>query len=153
MLARARGPSNGRSFDMLRMLIALVALLALTGGACSSDDGGGGGSTGDGSTGATGADTACIADNAVDLTADDPFLVTIQDLAFQPDCFAARSASSITVENKDTVTHTFTIDGTQVDVSIDGGQTFNGESAGLDPGTYSFRCTIHSSMTGTVIVS
>ena len=61
-------------------------------------------------------------------------MVTIQDLAFTPDCFAAASASSITIENKDTVTHTFTIDGTQVDVSIDGGQTFNGESAGLDPG-------------------
>ncbi len=134
---------------MRKMLIALIAVTALTGAACSS-----GGDDDAGSTGASGSTGGgCTADNAVDLTGDDPFVVTIQDLAFQPDCFAATSASSITVENKDTVTHTFTIDGTQVDVSIDGGQTFNGESAGLEPGSYDFRCTIHSSMTGSVIVS
>ena len=136
---------------MRKMLIALVALTALTGAACGSDSGGGDtGSTGGGSsTGPAG----CTADNAVDLTGDDPFVVTIQDLAFHPDCFSAKSASFITVENKDAVTHTFTIDGTQVDVSIDGGQTFNGESAGLEPGSYDFHCKIHSTMTGTVIVS
>jgi len=137
---------------MRKTLIAMVALTALAGAACSSGDDTSG-STGD--TGATGATSAggCTADNATDLTGDDPFVVTIQDLAFTPDCFAAASASSITIENKDSVTHTFTIDGTQVDVSINGGETFNGESAGLDPGTYPFHCTIHSSMTGTVIVS
>jgi plastocyanin len=122
------------------------------GAACSSGSDDTGGSTGDGATGATSA-AGCTADNAVDLTGDDPFVVTIQDLAFSPDCFAAASASSITIENMDSVTHTFTIDGTQVDVSIDGGQMSNGESAGLDPGMYPFHCKIHSSMTGTVIVS
>ena len=138
---------------MRKTLVVMVALTALVGAACSSSGGDDAGSTGD--TGATGATSAagCTADNATDLTGDDPFVVTIQDLAFSPDCFAAKSASSITVENKDSVTHTFTIDGTQVDVSINGGETFNGESAGLDPGTYPFHCTIHSSMTGTVIVS
>jgi plastocyanin len=137
---------------MRKTLIALVALTALTGAACSSDGGGSGdtGSTGGGSpTGSTG----CTADNAVDLTGDDPFVVTIQDRAFGPDCFAAKSAASITVDNKDTVTHTFTMDGTQVDVTIEAGTTFNGESAGLAPGTYPFHCKIHTSMTGTVIVS
>ncbi len=137
---------------MRKTLVAVIALTALAGAACSSDGGGGGSTDATGGTGATSA-SGCTADNAVDLTGDDPFVVTIQDLAFSPDCFAAASASSITVENKDSVTHTFTIDGTQVDVSIDGGETFNGESAGLDPGTYPFRCTIHSAMTGTVIVS
>jgi plastocyanin len=132
-----------------KALFALIVLTALTGAACSS---GGGDNAAAGSTGATSA-AGCTTENAVDLTGDDPFVVTIQDLAFQPDCFAARAASSITIENKDSVTHTFTIDGTQVDVSIDGGQTFNGESAGLDPGTYPFHCKIHSTMTGTVIVS
>jgi plastocyanin len=138
---------------MRKTLVALIALTTLAGAACRSDGDDNGGSTG--ATGATGATSAagCTADNAVDLTGDDPFVVTIQDLAFSPDCFTAASASSITIENKDSVTHTFTIDGTQVDVSIDGGQTFNGESAGLDPGTYPFHCKIHSSMTGTVIVS
>ena len=137
---------------MRKTLVVLVSLTALAGAACSSGGDDTGGSTGGGATGATSA-AGCTADNAVDLTGDDPFVVTIQDLAFSPDCFSAASASSITIENKDSVTHTFTIDGTQVDVSIDGGQTFNGESAGLAPGTYPFHCKIHSSMTGTVIVT
>ena len=136
---------------MRKTLVAVIALTALAGAACSSD-GDGGSTDATGGTGATSA-SGCTAETAVDLTGDDPFVVTIQDLAFSPDCFAAESASSIAVENKDSVTHTFTIDGTQVDVSIDGSETFNGESAGLDPGTYPFHCTIHSAMTGTVIVS
>ena len=42
--------------------------------------------------------------------------------------------------------------GSEVDVAIQGGTTFNGESAGLAPGTYPFHCKIHPTMTGTVIV-
>jgi plastocyanin len=143
---------------MRKMLIALVALTALTGAACGGGGNDSGGSTGGVSGGATGGATGstaagCTADNATDLTADDPFVVTIKGLKFTPDCFAAKSASSISIENKDTVTHTFTIDGTQVDVTIAAGTTFNGESAGLAPGTYPFHCKIHSTMKGTVIVS
>ena len=137
---------------MKRMAFVVVAVVALTSAACSSDDGGGGGGTGaTGPTGATG--STCTAENAVDLTGDDPFTVTIKDFAYDPDCFAAKSASSITIKNEDAVTHTFTIDGTQIDVSIAAGETFNGESAGLDPGTYQVHCTIHPTITGTVIVS
>jgi len=157
----------GRGFDMRKMLIALIAVTALAGAACSSDSGGSSAATGStgssGSTGATGAtgggsstgstSSGCTADNATDLTGDDPFTVTIQGLAFHPDCFTAKSASAITIMNKDSVTHTFTIDGTDVDVTIEGGTTFNGESAGLAPGIYPFHCRIHSTMTGTVIVT
>jgi plastocyanin len=135
------------------MFIALVAVTALTGAACSSSSGDSGatGSTSGGTP--SEAPAGCTADSAVDLTGDDPFVVTIQGLAFHPDCFAAKSASSITIKNKDTVTHTFTIDGTDVDVTIEAGTTFNGESAGLAAGTYPFHCKIHTKMTGTVIVS
>ena len=140
---------------MRKVFIAMVAVTALTGAACSSNSSDTGSSPSQaattGATGSTG--SGCTAANAVDLTGDDPFTVTIQGLAFHPDCFAAKSASSITIQNKDSVTHTFTIDGTQVDVTIQGGTTFNGESAGLAPGTYPFHCKIHSTMTGTVIVS
>ena len=143
---------------MRKVFIAMVAVTALTGAACSSNNSDTGSSPSQAAT--TGADgrhgidgSGCTAANAVDLTGNDPFTVTIQGLAFHPDCFAAKSASSITIQNKDSVTHTFTIDGTQVDVTIEGGTTFNGESAGLAPGTYPFHCKIHSTMTGTVIVS
>jgi len=143
---------------MRKVFIAMVAVTALTGAACSSNSSDTGSSpsqaTTTGATGSTGSTgSGCTAANAVDLTGNDPFTVTIQGLAFHPDCFAAKSASAITIQNKDSVTHTFTIDGTQVDVSIEGGTTFNGESAGLAPGTYPFHCKIHSTMTGTVIVS
>ncbi len=71
--------------------------------------------------------------SAVDLTADNPFTITVKDLAFSPDCFKAASTSSITIVNNDSVDHTFTIDGTQVDAPLPAGQTFNGESADSPP--------------------
>jgi plastocyanin len=143
---------------MRKLLISLAAVLLLVATACGGDGGESGDGTTGSATGATGATggtggAGCSTDTATDLTGDNPFTVTIQDLAFHPDCFVAKSEASITIENKDVVTHTFTIDGTQVDVTIDGGRTFNGESAGLAPGTYPFHCKIHQQMTGTVIVT
>jgi hypothetical protein len=118
--------------NMRKLLSAVVAMVALSSAACSSDDGGGASSPNAAETGATGSTgAACTADNAVDLTRDDLFTIT----------------------NEDAVTHTFTIDGTPVDVSIPAGETFNGDSAGLDPGTYQVHRTIHPTITGTVIVS
>lgn len=147
---------------MRKMLLVMVAVLALVGAACSSGDdnagttgttGGTTGTTGTtGSTGSTGSASGCTEANAVDLSGDDPFAVTILNFEFDPPCFKASSASSITIDNKDGTTHTFSIDGTQVDATIDGGQTFNGESPGLAPGSYDFYCKIHPTMTGTVIV-
>jgi plastocyanin len=153
---------------MRKMLLMTVALLALTSVACSSgDDNAGatgainttGAATGTsgtpgttGTTGATGSESGCTAANAVDLSADDPFTVTIKDFAYDPPCFVAASTSTITIKNKDGTTHTFSIDGTQVDATIDGLTTFNGESPGLAPGSYDFYCKIHPTMTGTVIV-
>jgi plastocyanin len=153
---------------MRKMLLVMVAVLALAGAACSSGDdnagatggtsttGGTTGTTGStgttGATGSTGSESGCTAANATDLSADDPFTVTIKDFAYDPPCFVAASTSTITIENKDGTPHTFSIDGTQVDVTIDGGKTFNGESAGLAPGSYDFYCKIHPTMTGTVIV-
>jgi plastocyanin len=39
-----------------------------------------------------------------------------------------------------------------VDVPIAAGETFNGESQAVEPGTYDFLCTIHPTMTGQVTV-
>jgi plastocyanin len=130
---------------MRRVVVTLLMLLALVGAACSK------GSTGGSPTG-NGNASGCTDANAVDLTADDPFTITISGNVFSPNCFKAASASSITIVNNDSVDHTFTIDGTQVDAPLPAGQTFNGESAGLAPGSYPFHCKVHPQMTGTVIV-
>ncbi len=128
---------------MRNTLLFVLAALALVAVGCSSDDGGGGSEPAGG---------GCTEANATDLSADDPFTITVRDFEFQPNCFKAASASSITIVNEDSDDHTFTIPDTQVDAPLSGGQTFNGESAGLAPGTYDFLCTIHPDMTGTVIV-
>jgi len=133
---------------MRRAALVLIATLALVGAACSSNNNGGGSAYG----GGMGSSGGCTEANAVDLSGDNPFTITIGDFAFQPNCLKAASASGITIVNNDSVTHSFTIDGTQVDVTINAGDTFNGESAGLAPGTYQFHCRFHPEMTGTIFV-
>jgi plastocyanin len=126
---------------MKRYLFALVAATALTLAACGGDDGGRG--NGNGGKPAT---------ECADLSADDPFTVRMVDNAFEPSCFTARSEATITVINEGALPHTFTIPGTQVDVTVQPGETFNGESAGLAPGNYDLLCTLHPEMTGTIEV-
>ena len=117
-----------------------VAVLVLTFSACGGDEGGGNGTDG-------GTPAECA-----DLSADDPFTVRMVDNAFEPSCFTARSESTITVINEGALPHTFTIADTQVDVTVQPGETFNGESAGLAPGDHDLMCTLHPEMTGTIEV-
>jgi len=107
------------------------------------------GATGTGPSGATGVPANCS-----DLTSGSVFTLTQQNFAFHPACVIARSQQSISIVNKDSVLHNFTIEGTQVDVDIQPGTTFNGESAGLAAGTYPFFCKIHrsSGMVGVIVV-
>ncbi len=137
---------------MRKTLIASIAVLAFAGAACSGTSSTGTTDTGAPATSSSPTAAGCTDATATDLSKDDPFTVTIQGFAFHPDCFIAKSAASITVTNQDTLTHTFTIDGTPVDVLVDAGQTVNEKSAGLAPGTYPFHCKIHPTITGTLIV-
>ena len=132
---------------MRKLVFVLVGVFALGLTACSSDDGGG--STG-AETGTTGATTS---DDCADLTGEGAtFTITIADFAFDPNCFTASASQGITIVNQDDADHTFTIPDTQVDVLIAAGETFNGESGAVEPGTYDFLCTIHPTMTGQVTV-
>ena len=143
----------------LLVLTAVAALLPVCGG---DDDGGSAAATGDtvAETGATGAtsETGATGDasaDCVDLTSEgDVFTVTIADFTFDPSCFTASASQGITVVNEDDVGHTFTMVGTDINVPIAGGETFNGEpiAGAVEPGTYEFVCTIHPQMTGEATV-
>jgi plastocyanin len=133
----------------MKKFVFVVAMCVLGLTTCSSDDGGG--STG-AETGATGATQKA---DCADLTGEGAtFTITISDFAFDPNCFTASTSQGISIENQDAADHTFTITGTDVDVPIAAGQTFNGEpiSGAVSPGTYDFLCTLHPTMTGQVTI-
>jgi len=134
---------------MRKSIFVLVGALALSLAGCSSDDG-------SGETGATGGETGAGGGDCVDLTGEGPvFTITISDFAFDPSCFTASASQGISVVNEDGADHTFTMVGTQIDVPVPAGETFNGEpiSGVVEPGTYDLMCKIHPTMTGQVTVT
>lgn len=152
---------------MRRLVFVLVAVSALVFAACASDDGGGttGATASTGATAATGSDAgdsgATAATGATsnkgceDLTGEGAvFTLKISFSTYYPDCFTASASQGIKIVNEDDIDHTFTIDGTQVDVPVAAGETFNGEpiAGAVAPGTYEFKCTIHPQMTGRITV-
>jgi plastocyanin len=80
--------------------------------------------------------------------------VTIQNFSFSPKDFTVTPGETISVTNKDPVTHNFTsvAAGGFNSGPINSGQTVT-VKAPTTPGTYPYKCTIHPFMTGTVTVS
>ncbi|MCU1485543.1 MAG: secreted metal-binding protein [Actinomycetia bacterium] len=77
--------------------------------------------------------------------------ITIEDFAFSPVLATAEVGDTITVTNKDSVTHTLTAD----DGSFDTGKLApDRASITVDSaGTFTYHCAIHSYMKGTVEVT
>ncbi len=101
--------------------------------------GGGGGAGGGQSTGGGGSSVATVGQASFTF---DPAEITVQ------------SGATITVDNTDAGTpHTFTISGSDIDVTNDGGASQD-VKIDLPPGTYEFVCRFHQSrgMTGTITV-
>jgi plastocyanin len=120
----------------------LAAALALGTSAC----GGGTGSEGSASGGGAG--------GCPDVSAQDPFQITIQGLAYHPSCLTAAAASSIHIVNQDSVTHNLTIESTEISVDVDAGKTFDGTPVAgvVDPGTYRFSCRFYPQMVGEITI-
>jgi plastocyanin len=78
--------------------------------------------------------------------------VAIKDFAFNPQTIQAKVGESITWTNQDSTAHTVTLD----DKSVDSGNvapsaTFS--HAFTQAGTFTYHCSIHPTMTGTITVS
>lgn len=133
---------------MRRSFIVVVAAvsLALVSAACSSGGGGNGTTT---SPGAANPGSSCTASSAQEPSSG---TVTVQGFAYDPACFSVTAGSQVKMTNRDSVPHTFTVTGTDVDVEFDGGHSTTVDLSNLAAGTYEFHCVIHPSMTGTLIV-
>lgn len=75
--------------------------------------------------------------------------LTISGFAFSP--ATGTAGEVITIENKDTAGHTVTADDDSFDIPV--GPGASAELVIPAAGTYAIHCNIHSSMTGTIVVS
>ncbi|KRE78646.1 hypothetical protein ASG71_12400 [Arthrobacter sp. Soil763] len=77
--------------------------------------------------------------------------ITIRDFSFGPP-LEVRPGATVTVTNADGAEHTVTADdGAAFNVDVQGGATAS-FTAPATPGTYTFHCTFHPSMHGTLTV-
>jgi plastocyanin len=113
------------------VVIATLGVLALA-GACSSDD----------------------ASSSAPPTCDTPeqvTSVTMGDFFYEPTCIEAKDGSTIEVVNEGEIVHTFTVEGTDLDANLKGGDTGELTFEGLTAGTvYEVICRYHNNMTAAV---
>ena len=116
---------------LLAAVIAVLGLVVSTGSAAGSTD---------------------IGDRPAAISTILPNTVVIKNFAFGPATMVVAPGTKISVENDDRAPHTVTAVNKSFDTgTISGGQ--RGEfTAPNTPGTYPYVCTIHPSMTGTLIV-
>lgn len=77
--------------------------------------------------------------------------LTIQDFSFSPRTMTVPVGTAVTATNLDSATHTWTADGGVWDSgSLSQGQRFT--FTFRTPGTYTFHCRPHPTMTGSIIV-
>ena len=78
--------------------------------------------------------------------------VAIKDFSFDPGAAAVKVGDKVTWTNQGGVAHTVTFDEGGIDSgSLAAGKTF--EQTFATAGTFAYHCSIHSSMTGTVVVA
>jgi plastocyanin len=98
---------------------------------------------------------ACEGEGAPPKACTDPIgatTVELADFAFRPDCLSADPEATIRLENTGDAPHTFTVTGTDVDVSVDAGASDEASLSGVEPGTYAVTCTYHPQMVASLTV-
>lgn len=137
---------------MRKMAIALVAVLALGVVACSGkykpqSPNDGGGTTETGPTGTTGGIPAgCEDQTGGDAT------ITISGFKY-PSCVQVSEGSTVTIVNEDPSAHSFSLDGTDIDETLDVGDSVKVKLTGIAPGEYHFHCRFHAPMKGTLFIT
>jgi len=76
--------------------------------------------------------------------------VSIESFSFKPNSLTISTGITVTWINNDNVDHTVTAEGIFDSGVLDKGETF--EYTFNESGTYNYTCTIHPSMSGTIIV-
>ena len=136
---------------MRRTTTSLLLASALAGGLAAGGD--------DDETGTAGAGTGTGAtvpesDEPTSAPAEEGGTVTIDiaQFAFSPREVEVAAGTGVVWSNKDDFAHTAQDEGDAFDTgSIDAGAS--SEPVVLEPGTYSYICGIHNSMTGTLVVT
>lgn len=85
----------------------------------------------------------------------DPVTVTkveLADFAFRPDCLSVGAGATIALDNTGDAIHTFTVTGTDVDVSVDAGDSGEVSLSNVESGRYTVTCTLHPQMEATLTV-
>ena len=119
----------------------LIAALCLVAAACSS-----------GSSAAPSSAAPSSAAASASAAAGGAGAVTIKGFAFGPATIDAKVGDTITWTNQDSVPHTVTLDDKSVDSgNINGNATY--QHAFTQAGTFTYHCSIHPAMKGTVTVS
>jgi plastocyanin len=120
---------------MVRRTLALGFVAAILLAACGGGGGGGGATTG----------------SCTDLSSGTTFTIVTQNTQFAPTCVVAKRSQGLVLQNKDAISHTFTIVNTSVDIPLDPSTTKNLApiNNGIQPGTYIFYCKIHGHPDGT----
>jgi plastocyanin len=79
--------------------------------------------------------------------------VQLSNFQYSPACTAATAADTLTISNTSDTPHTFTVKGTDVNVSVDGGKTAEIALTGIAPGTYTVVCQYHPQMVGALKIT
>ena len=83
----------------------------------------------------------------------DATTVELSDFAFRPNCLSADAGATLTLENTGDAPHTFTMEGSDVDVEVDPGSSAEASLSGSESGTYAVTCTLHPQMEATLTVA
>ena len=78
--------------------------------------------------------------------------ITISNFSFSPSSFTAKVGQKVTVINRDSTQHSLTSDNGSFDTGLLSQGQAGSFTAPATPGTYTFHCSIHTTMTGTLIV-